>query len=191
MMTMVNDDVEDIQADKDLVHIDGCEQIVQFLIKKSGAPVLFNWLQKYLFALVILKQSSKELNFCWAAWVKLLLLNILHAERTGKRNSQDTEGPVFSRFQLILTCGSICWKYFQWPLANVHVTGMAFLHLCEVIRIASGIPKFSPLSAGAVKAVLFDIWVPVFCQGRGMKCFLLPPLSQPTKSTLYFIKDRQ
>lgn len=45
---------------------------------------------------------------------------------------------------------------------------------CQVISITFGIPKFPSLSTGAVQATLFDIQLPVFCQGRVMKCFFPP-----------------
>lgn len=54
------DDVEKEEADKDVVQIEYPLLIVKFFIRKPRKPMLYNLLQKSLFALAILRQSSRN-----------------------------------------------------------------------------------------------------------------------------------
>lgn len=54
------DDVEKEEADKDVVQIEFPLLIVKFFIRKPRKPMLYNLLQKSLFALAILRQSSRN-----------------------------------------------------------------------------------------------------------------------------------
>lgn len=54
------DDVEKEEADKDVVQIEYPLLIVKFFIRKPRKPMLYNLLQKSLFALAMLRQSSRN-----------------------------------------------------------------------------------------------------------------------------------
>lgn len=54
------DDVEKEEADKDVVQIEYPLLIVKFFIRKPRKPMLYNLLQKSVFALAMLRQSSRN-----------------------------------------------------------------------------------------------------------------------------------
>lgn len=54
------DDVEKEEADKDVVQTEYPLLIVKFFIRKPRKPMLYNLLQKSVFALAMLRQSSRN-----------------------------------------------------------------------------------------------------------------------------------
>lgn len=158
----------------------------------------------------MLQTHFKNSFLHWLHWDKAIRNRALPALHQGKFcfrtfcmqenrlkiNAQDTEDSLSLRFQLILACSSVSWKSFKmstgkeivlwqgWPLFTC-VGWITFR-----ISITFRIPKFSFLSTWVVQKLLFDICLPVLCQGGVTKCFFLPAFSHPTKSTPY-IKHKQ